>query len=51
LGLLLAKVQLVHLSAPAPTLALIVDNMESLSEHPWDVIIAGTGLDQSLLAL
>ncbi|KAJ5367937.1 uncharacterized protein N7496_007697 [Penicillium cataractarum] len=25
--------------------------MESLSEHPWDVIIAGTGLDQSLLAL
>jgi len=30
---------------------LIPHNMESLADTEWDVVISGTGLQQSLLAL
>lgn len=32
-------------------LAPILHTMESLSDTQWDVVISGTGLQQSLLAL
>lgn len=36
---------------PVSLLFLLPSTMESLGEEPWDVVICGTGLQQSLLAL
>ena len=50
-----AKISLASISGHISVWLLAVDNatqpMESLSETKWDVVIAGTGLAQSLLAL
>jgi hypothetical protein len=35
----------------SPTVRDFLAKMEALSETPWDVVIEGTGLQQSLLAL
>lgn len=46
------EAELICIAVAFPDILIdLVANMESLSETPWDVLISGTGLAQSLVAL